>query len=131
MPVRRLREAFRRPAWRGHLRLVARACQHEVRISPARFRNVYFRAGGRCSAIVKALALGAKAVMIGRATLYGTTVAGHAGAARAIEIYRDEIDRLLALIGCPGVGALGREYLATSPAEGTGGGEARTGVPRA
>jgi len=61
---------------------------------------------------VKALALGATAVMIGRATLYGTAVAGEAGAARAIEIYRDEIDRILGLIGCPDVAQLGREYLA-------------------
>jgi len=49
--------------------------------------------------VVKGLALGAQAVLIGRATLYGTAVAGEAGAARAIEIYRDEIDRMLALIG--------------------------------
>ncbi len=62
--------------------------------------------------VVKALALGAKAVMIGRATLYGTAVAGQAGAARAIDIYRDEIDRLLALIGCPDIGALDASYLA-------------------
>jgi len=62
--------------------------------------------------VVKALALGAAAVLIGRATLYGTAVAGQAGAARAIEIYRDEIDRVLALIGCPGVSALNRDYLA-------------------
>lgn len=61
--------------------------------------------------VVKALALGAHAVMIGRATLYGTAVAGEAGAARAIEIYRDEIDRLLALIGCPEIGALDAGYL--------------------
>jgi (S)-mandelate dehydrogenase len=61
---------------------------------------------------VKALALGAKAVLVGRAPLYGTAVAGEAGAARALEIYRDEIDRLLALIGCPGVAALSRDYLA-------------------
>ncbi len=62
--------------------------------------------------VVKALALGANAVLIGRATLYGTAVAGEAGAARAIEIYRDEIDRLMALIGCPGVSALDASYLA-------------------
>lgn len=62
--------------------------------------------------VVKALALGATAVLVGRATLYGTAIGGAAGAARAIEIYRDEIDRLLALIGCPGVAHLGREYLA-------------------
>lgn len=62
--------------------------------------------------VVKALALGAKAVLVGRAPLYGTAAAGQAGAARALEIYRDEIDRLLALIGCPGVATLGRDYLA-------------------
>jgi isopentenyl diphosphate isomerase/L-lactate dehydrogenase-like FMN-dependent dehydrogenase len=61
--------------------------------------------------IVKALALGAKAVLIGRATLYGTAIAGEAGAARAIGIYRDELDRMLALIGCPDVNALNRDYL--------------------
>lgn len=62
--------------------------------------------------VVKALALGAKAVLIGRPTLYGTAVAGEIGAARAIEIYRDEIDKLLALIGCRSVADLGREFLA-------------------
>jgi len=61
--------------------------------------------------VVKGLALGAKAVLIGRAPLYGTAIAGEAGAARAIEIYRDEIDRMLALIGCPDINALGRDYV--------------------
>ncbi len=61
--------------------------------------------------VVKGLALGAKAVLIGRATLYGTTIGGEAGAARAIEIYRDEIDRMLALIGCADVSVLGRDFL--------------------
>jgi (S)-mandelate dehydrogenase len=61
--------------------------------------------------VVKALALGAKAVLIGRATLYGTAIAGEAGAARAIEVYRDELDRMLALIGCPDVKSLDRDYL--------------------
>ena len=50
--------------------------------------------------------------LVGRAPLYGTAVAGQAGAVRALEIYRDEIDRLLALIGCPGIAVLGRDYLA-------------------
>ncbi len=62
--------------------------------------------------VVKALALGAQAVLVGRGPLYGMAVAGQAGAERAIEIYRDEIDRLLALIGCPGVEHLDRSYLA-------------------
>jgi isopentenyl diphosphate isomerase/L-lactate dehydrogenase-like FMN-dependent dehydrogenase len=65
--------------------------------------------------VVKGLALGASAVLIGRATIYGTALAGQAGAARAIEIYRDEIDRLLALIGCPGVAELDRDFLVMPP----------------
>ena len=65
----------------------------------------------RGSDVVKALALGAKAVLIGRSTLYGTAAGGEAGAARAIGIFREEIDRVLALIGCLGVAELGRECL--------------------
>jgi L-lactate dehydrogenase (cytochrome) len=64
--------------------------------------------------VVKALALGAKAVMIGRSTLYGVAAAGEAGAARAIGIFREEIDRVLALIGCRGVAELGPEFLHTT-----------------
>ena len=65
----------------------------------------------RGSDVVKALALGARAVLIGRPTLYGTAAGGEAGAARAIAIFREEIDRMLALLGCPGIAALNREYL--------------------
>jgi isopentenyl diphosphate isomerase/L-lactate dehydrogenase-like FMN-dependent dehydrogenase len=61
--------------------------------------------------VAKGLALGAKAVLVGRGPLYGVSVAGQPGAARALEIYRDELDRLLALIGCPGVEHLDRSYL--------------------
>jgi (S)-mandelate dehydrogenase len=62
--------------------------------------------------VIKALALGANAVLIGRSTLYGTAVAGEAGAARAIALFREEIDRVLALISCRGVPALNADYLA-------------------
>jgi isopentenyl diphosphate isomerase/L-lactate dehydrogenase-like FMN-dependent dehydrogenase len=62
--------------------------------------------------VAKGLALGAKAVLVGRGPLYGVSVAGQKGAARALEIYRDEIDRILAMIGCPGVEQLDRSYLA-------------------
>jgi len=65
--------------------------------------------------VVKALALGASAVLIGRATLYGTAAAGEAGAARAITFFREEIDRTLALLGCGSIDALNREYLALPP----------------
>lgn len=65
--------------------------------------------------VVKALALGANAVLIGRATLYGTAAAGEAGAARAITILREEIDRTLALLGCSSIAALNRDYLMLPP----------------
>lgn len=54
----------------------------------------------RGSDVVKALSLGATAVMIGRATLYGLAASGQAGATRALDIYRDEMDRVMALMGC-------------------------------
>jgi (S)-mandelate dehydrogenase len=55
----------------------------------------------RGSDIVKAVALGAKAVLIGRSTLYGAAVAGEVGAARAIAILREEFERTLQLLGVP------------------------------
>jgi len=61
--------------------------------------------------VVKALALGARAVLIGRATLYGTAVGGEAGAARAISILREEIDRVMALIGARSIAELSPEFL--------------------
>lgn len=54
----------------------------------------------RGSDIVKAMALGAKAVLTGRATLYGTAVGGEAGAAKAIGIIRTEMDKTMAYTGC-------------------------------
>jgi isopentenyl diphosphate isomerase/L-lactate dehydrogenase-like FMN-dependent dehydrogenase len=61
--------------------------------------------------VVKALALGASAVLVGRSTLYGVAAGGEAGAARAIAIFREEIDRVLALLGCSSIGALNPDYL--------------------
>jgi (S)-mandelate dehydrogenase len=61
--------------------------------------------------IVKALALGAKAVLIGRATLYGTAAGGEAGAARVLSLLEQEIDRSLALLGCRDVPSLRRDHL--------------------
>jgi (S)-mandelate dehydrogenase len=49
--------------------------------------------------------------MIGRSTLYGVAAGGEAGAARALEIYREEISRVLALLGCRGIADLGPQYL--------------------
>jgi (S)-mandelate dehydrogenase len=49
--------------------------------------------------IARALALGAQAVLVGRATLYGLAAAGAAGVARALAILRDELVRVLRLLG--------------------------------
>ncbi|MGE5525686.1 MAG: alpha-hydroxy acid oxidase [Rhodospirillaceae bacterium] len=65
----------------------------------------------RGSDIVKALCLGAQAVLIGRATLYGVAAGGEPGANRAIAILREEIDRVMALIGVRSVGELDPDYL--------------------
>jgi isopentenyl diphosphate isomerase/L-lactate dehydrogenase-like FMN-dependent dehydrogenase len=61
--------------------------------------------------VVKALALGASAVLIGRAPLYGVAAGGEAGAARAIEIFREEVDRVMALLGVPRMAELDSRYL--------------------
>ena len=57
----------------------------------------------RGSDIAKALALGAKAVLTGRATLYGTSVGGEAGAAKAISVLRKEFDNTMVYCGCNAV----------------------------
>ncbi len=67
----------------------------------------------RGSDIVKAICLGARAVLIGRAYAYGLAAAGHAGVSRALEILRNDVERTLRLIGCPSVGALDASYVNT------------------
>ncbi len=69
----------------------------------------------RGSHVVKALALGATACTIGRPHLWGLAVAGEAGVARVLEIFRRDIDRVLALGGWDGVAALDRRVLAPAP----------------
>ena len=54
----------------------------------------------RGSDIAKALALGAKAVLTGRATLYGTAVGGQDGACKAVSLIRNELDKTMAYTGC-------------------------------
>ncbi len=61
--------------------------------------------------IVKALCLGAKAVLIGRAYAYGMAAAGEAGVARAIEILRTDVERTVKLLGCSSLSALDRSYI--------------------
>lgn len=61
--------------------------------------------------IVKAICLGARGVLIGRAYAYGLAAGGHRGVARALEILRTDVERTLRLLGCPSVSALGRSFV--------------------
>ncbi len=66
----------------------------------------------RGSDIAKAIALGAEGVILGRAPVYGLAAGGQAGVARAIAILADELDRTLALTGCPDIAALTADLIA-------------------
>jgi (S)-mandelate dehydrogenase len=66
----------------------------------------------RGSDIAKAVALGAEGVLLGRAPVYGLAAGGRAGVARAIAILADELDRTLALTGCPDIAALSSDLIA-------------------
>jgi isopentenyl diphosphate isomerase/L-lactate dehydrogenase-like FMN-dependent dehydrogenase len=61
--------------------------------------------------IAKALCLGAKAVLIGRAYAYGMAAAGQLGVARALQILREDFDRTLRLLGCPSAADLDKSYI--------------------
>lgn len=61
--------------------------------------------------IVKALCLGARAVLVGRAYAYGLGAAGGPGVAKAIRILRSDVTRTLRLLGCRDVAELDRSYL--------------------
>jgi isopentenyl diphosphate isomerase/L-lactate dehydrogenase-like FMN-dependent dehydrogenase len=61
--------------------------------------------------IVKAICMGARAVLCGRAYAYGLAAAGEAGVDRAIEILRVDLERTLRLLGCASVGELDRSYV--------------------
>lgn len=65
----------------------------------------------RGSDIAKALALGARAVTVGRATLFGVAAGGQAGAQTSLSILAAELDRCLALLGCPSASNLDRSLV--------------------
>jgi L-lactate dehydrogenase (cytochrome) len=78
--------------------------------------------GGRCEVmfdggvrsgqdIAKALALGARGALIGKAFLYALSAAGEAGVTKAIEIMRNELRVTLALTGTSTIDAVGRQIL--------------------
>jgi L-lactate dehydrogenase (cytochrome) len=65
----------------------------------------------RGSDVVKALCLGARAVLIGRAFAYGLGAAGGEGVARAIDILRSDVVRTMKLLGCASIGELDRSFV--------------------
>ena len=65
----------------------------------------------RGSDVLKALALGARGVMIGRPTLYGLAAGGQAGVSHALALLRLEMERALTLLGCRNLGELGRHLV--------------------
>nr|WP_314468454.1 alpha-hydroxy acid oxidase [uncultured Novosphingobium sp.] len=77
--------------------------------------TVLFDSGVRRGAdVIKALALGADAVMVGRATLYGCAAAGERGAAHALFLLANEIDVAMAMLGIAALDELNRDFV--SPA---------------
>jgi L-lactate dehydrogenase (cytochrome)/(S)-mandelate dehydrogenase len=65
--------------------------------------------------VIKALALGASAVLIGRPAMYGLAVHGEQGVSAILDILRTEIGRNLTLMGCPDVRDLTRDHLVLPP----------------
>lgn len=69
----------------------------------------------RGSDIVKAICLGARAVLCGRSYAYGLAAAGEPGVTRSLEILRNDLERCLKLLGCPSVNALTQSYVSVAP----------------
>ncbi len=65
--------------------------------------------------VIKALALGARAVLVGRPLIWGLTVGGAEGAQRVLEILLAELDRALALVGAPRAQELDRSFVCPAP----------------
>ena len=65
----------------------------------------------RGSDVIKAICLGARAVLVGRAYAYGLAAAGTDGVTRALDILRADLERTLRLLGCPSITALDRSFI--------------------
>ena len=69
----------------------------------------------RGSDIVKAICLGARAVLCGRSYAYGLAAAGEPGVTRSLEMLRNDLERCLKLLGCRSVNALTQSYVSVAP----------------
>lgn len=80
--------------------------------------EVYLDGGvRRGSDVLKAFALGARACFVGRPYLFGLGARGEAGVDQVLEIFRTEVDRALALTGCPRLEELDRSYVVRTHAD--------------
>ena len=61
--------------------------------------------------VIKAIALGARAVLVGRPVVWGLAAGGESGARRVLELLRAEVDQAMALCGCPTVGEISRDLV--------------------
>jgi 4-hydroxymandelate oxidase len=61
--------------------------------------------------VIKAIALGARAVLVGRPVLWGLAAGGRAGVAAALGVLRRELDLAMALCGCPDVASITRDLV--------------------
>ena len=78
--------------------------------------TILFDGGIRRGAdVVKAIAMGADACLLGRGYAYGMAAAGEAGIDRAIEIFKADIIRTLKLLGCPSISQLDASYVSLRP----------------
>ena len=74
--------------------------------------EVYVDSGiRRGTDVIKALALGARACLVGRPYMFGLAVGGEAGVARVLEIFRNEIEHSMALTGCATVGDIDKSLV--------------------
>lgn len=71
----------------------------------------------RGSDVIKALALGARCVFVGRPFNYAASAGGEAGVLHAIDILRSEIDRNLAMLGIDRVSGIDRSILERAAAD--------------
>ncbi|HEY7399691.1 MAG TPA: alpha-hydroxy acid oxidase [Actinomycetota bacterium] len=67
------------------------------------------------TSVVKAVALGAAAVLVGRPAVWGLAAAGEEGVADVLRILREEFENAMALVGCRTVGDIGPEVVARAP----------------
>ncbi|HEU5311331.1 MAG TPA: alpha-hydroxy acid oxidase [Candidatus Eisenbacteria bacterium] len=90
-----------------------RALPHVVEAAAGRVEVLMDGGVRRGTDVLKALGLGARAVLVGRPVLWGLTAGGEAGVRFTLEMLRSELVMAMGLSGCPNVASIGPELIAT------------------